>query len=212
MCIMTNDVAKLLYSIKNVEHPMLKVMKAAYEKAKASDRNGNYKVYSDELDEKHPPHFSATVQKQGNNYSFLEIKNISNGIVFSVKAAHNIIISEIELAKYPEQIPTEKAFKIIQEITKHGKIIRLAEADRQKALENAKKIVLTEKLPEIPKNVKNEILGIAQWDLLSGASKSVIGMQWAKKLGGKTMVVINDDATTGKDKVRALILFIQQEV
>lgn len=209
---MENETVKLLGPISNPEHPMLKVMKAAYEKAKTADKNGNYKVYSDEVGEKNPPHFSATIQKQGENYSFMEIKNISNGVVFSEKAARNIIISEKELAKYPDQIPTDDAFKIVQEITKHGKVIRLAKADRQKALEKAKKAVLTEKLPEIPKNVKNELLGISQWDSLSGAAKSFIGMQWAKKLGGKTMVVINDEKTTDKGKVRALILFIQKEV
>lgn len=209
---MANETIKLLDSVEKPEHPMLKVMKAAYEKAKNAGKNGNYKVYSDELGEKHPPHFSATVQKQGGNYSLLEAKNISNGTVFSEKAACNIILSEKELAKYPDQIPTDDAFKIIQEITKHGKVIRLAKTDRQKALENAKKAVLTEKLPEISKNVKNELLGISQWDLLSGAAKSVISMQWAKKIGGKTMVIINDDETTDKGKIRALILFIQKEV
>lgn len=209
---MANETIKLLDSIENAEHPMLKVMKAAYKKAKGADKNGNYKVYSDELGEKNPPHFSATVQKQGNSCSLLETKNISNGVAFSEKAAYNIILSEMELAKYPEQMPTNEAFKIIQQITKHGKIIRLEEKDRQEALKNAKKVVTTEKLPEIPAKVKNEILNITKWDLLSGAAKSVIGMQWAKKIGGKTMVVINDEETTGKDKVRALILFIQQGV
>jgi len=209
---MPNEVVKLLDSIEKPEHPMLKVMAAAYKKAKNSGKNGNYKVYSDEVGEKHPPHFSATIQKQENKYSFLEIKNISNGVVFSEKAAHNIILSEIELAKYPDQIPTPDALKIAQKITAHGKIVRLTEPDRQKALENAKRIVITEKLPEIPKNVKNEILSIAQWDLLSGPAKSLIGMQWAKKLGGKTMVVVNDDENTEKNKLRALILYIQKEV
>ncbi|MBI4167587.1 MAG: hypothetical protein HY515_01380 [Candidatus Aenigmarchaeota archaeon] len=205
-------VEKMIEGVKNPEHPMLKVMKAAYEKAKTADKNGNYKVYSDELGEKKPPHFSVTVQKQGDKYSFLEIKNISNGVVFSEKAANNIILSEIELAKYPDQIPIDDALKIAQKITTHGKIVRLEEKDRQKALENTKRIVVTEKLSEIPKQVKNEILSVAQWELLSGAAKSLIGMQWAKKLGGKTMVVINDDKMTDKSKLRALILYIQKEV
>lgn len=208
---MANEITKLLDTISNTEHPMLKVMKAAYEKAKGSDKNGNFKVYSDEIGEKYPPHFYATIQKQGNKYAFLEIKNISNGVVFSEKATHNIILSEIELAKYPDKIPTDEAFKIAQKITTHGKIIRLLEADRQKAIENAKKVVMTEKLPDIPKSVKNEILNIAQWDLLGGAAKSLIANQWAKKLGGKTMVVVNDDETTDKRKLRALILYIQKE-
>ncbi len=206
------DLAKTLEKLENIEHPMIKVMKAAYEKAKSAGKNGNYKVYSDELGEKNPPHFSATIQKQGISYSFLDIKNISNGIVFSEKAAQNVIDSEISLSKYSNQVPTEKAFEIMQSVTKHGKIIRLSGKDRQKALENAKKIVLTEKLPDIPKNVKNEILGITQWDLLSNSAKSLISMQWAKKLGGKTMVVINDDGMTDKEKIRAMILFIQKEV
>ncbi|MBI4177262.1 MAG: hypothetical protein HY516_02750 [Candidatus Aenigmarchaeota archaeon] len=209
---MGNEIVKLLDSIEKPEHPMLKVMKAAYERAKTADKNGNFKVYSDELGEKYPPHFSVTVQKQGNNYSFLEIKNISNGTVFSEKAAHNITLSEIEIAKYPGQIPTNDAFRIAQQITRHGKIIRLSGADRQKAMENAKRVVMTEKLPEIPKAVKNEILGVAQWPMLSDAAKSVIVMQWAKKLGGKTMVIANDDETTDKEKLRALILFVQKEV
>ncbi len=206
------DLAKTLESLENMEHPMMKVMKAAYEKARSSEKNGNYKVYSDEIGEKNPPHFSATVQKQGNNYSFLEIKNISNGVVFSEKAAQNVIDSEMALSKYSYQVPTAKAFEIMQSVTKQGKIIRLSGQDRQKALENAKRVVLTEKLPDIPKPVKNEILGIAQWDLLSNSAKSLISMQWARKLGGKTMVIINDDEMTDKDKIRAMILFIQKEV
>ncbi|MBI3412972.1 MAG: hypothetical protein HY051_02755 [Candidatus Aenigmarchaeota archaeon] len=208
---MADGIVKLLESVKNPEHPMLKVMKAACDKAKLADKNGNYKVYSDEIGEKYPPHFSATIQKQGGKYSFLEIKNISNGVVFSEKAAHNIIISEMELSKYPDQIPTEDAFKIAQKITTHGKIIRLAKEDRQKAMENAKRIVVTEKLPDMPKAVKNEIINAAQWDLLSDGAKSLIAAQWARKIGGKTMVVVNDDETTDKEKLRALILYIQKE-
>ncbi|MBI2085291.1 MAG: hypothetical protein HYT71_02140 [Candidatus Aenigmarchaeota archaeon] len=206
------DLAKTLESLENVEHPMIKVMKAAYGKAKSSEKNGNYKVYSDEINEKNPPHFSATIQKQGSSYSFLEIKNISNGVVFSEKAAQNVIDSEIALSKYSYQVPTDKAFEIMQSVAKQGKIIRLSKQDRQKALENVKRVVLTEKLPDIPKAVKNEILGIEQWDLLSNSAKSRISMQWAKKLGGKTMVIINDDEMTDKDKIRAMILFIQKEV
>lgn len=208
---MGNEIVKLLDTINSPEHPMLKVMKAACEKAKNADKNGNYKVYSDELGEKHPPHFSATFQKQGKSYSLLEVKNISNGVAFSENAARNIIVSEVELSKYPGQVPTDQAFKLVQQTTKHGKIIRLEEKDRQEALENAKKAVLTEKLPEISPKIKNEVVTISQWGLLSNGAKSLIAMQWARKLGGKTMVIVNDDETTDKDKVRALVLFVQQE-
>ncbi len=209
---MDDKMIESISKIKNLEHPMLEVMKAAYEKAKSGDNNGNYKAYSDELGKRDPPHFSATVQKQGDSYSFLEIKNISNGTVFSNAAAGNIIASEIGLSRLPFEVPVDDAISIVQKITKKGRIEVLKGKDKQPAIANARKIVLAEKLPDIPVKVKNEIIRIGQWDLFSDGAKSVIAMQWAKKIGDDVMVIVNDDAVITKDKVRALILYIQKEV
>ncbi len=209
---MDNEMIESMDEIKNLEHPMLEVMKAAYEKAKNGTVNGNYKAYSDELGKRAPPHFSATVQKQDNNYSFLEIKNISNGTVFSNAAAGNVIASEIVLSRLPFEIPVDDAIRIMQKITKKGRIEVLKEKDKRPAIANARKVMLAEKLPDIPVKIKNEITRIDRWDSLGDAAKSVVAMQWAKKLGDDVMVIVNDSATVTKDKVRALILFIQKEI
>ncbi len=209
---MDNKIIESMNGIKKLEHPMLEVMKTAYEKARNGKDNGNYKVYSDELGKRDPPHFSATVQKQGNNYSFLEIKNISNGTVFSNTAATNVIASEIELDRFPFEIPVDDAICIVQKITKKGRIEVLKEKDKQPAIANARKSILTEKLTDVPAKVKNEIIQIGRWDLFSNAAKSVISMQWAKKLGNNVMVIANDSAVITKDRVRALVLFVQKEV
>ncbi|MFH0890359.1 MAG: hypothetical protein V1836_04465 [Candidatus Aenigmatarchaeota archaeon] len=209
---MKKEINEFLETITEPEHPMLKIMKHALEKAKASGKNGNYRVYSDDVGIEETPHLSATAQKQGNSYSFLEVKNISNGTVFSERAVQNIITSEMELSEYPIEVPIADALKIAQKISNKGTLIKLEKGDRKRALENARKVLAKEKLSEIPLKMKREIMNINEWELIGDNAKSFIGMQWAKRLGNNSMVIINDTDTVEKDKLRKLILYIQKDV
>ena len=120
-----------------------------------------------------------------------------------------MLFSEKKLAGYLNDVPIDDAIGIAQETTVVKKLVRLRAEDIEKAFQNAKKVVVREKLPDIPINIQNEIAKLEQWDLLSEVAKSVVGMFWARTLGDNAMVIVHDTDTVPKNRIRGLIMQLQ---
>jgi hypothetical protein len=111
-----------------------------------------------------------------------------------------------ELQKYPgDEIPVIDAVSIVARVT--GLRVHLLRDDEiSKALEDARRLIASEKVRQGPYNVKNEVVKASRgaWTDLTPPARSLVGSLWAGKKGVDLVITTLDHVQT-KEKILSMI-------